>query len=321
MNVYRNIEDVFYVNNTAVTIGSFDGVHNGHKRLIGSLLEIADDYRLRDFLITFDPHPRHVLRKNDDKLKLLNESEEKIALFERMGINNLLIIKFDENLAALSAEDFVREHLVKKIGLKQIIIGYDHNFGKGGEGNFELLEKLGKELNFETKQIDVILKDETIISSTKIRNAIASNMIEYANSMLGYHYFIKGTVVHGQGLATGLGFPTANFGNINPIKQMPSNGVYLVSSKINGKKYYGMANCGLRPTITKDIVPTLEVNFFDFKGDLYGSELTVSFINSVRAEKKFDRVEQLIMQVQKDKQYCYELISYVEKQLKIKGEL
>lgn len=309
MNVFTNIDDISFNKNTVITVGTFDGVHTGHNFIISSLLDEAKKSNDRDLLITFDPHPRHVLQNNNlPNVSLLTTIEERIALFKQKGISNILIIPFTKKFANTKPEEFIRSLLVQKIGMSKMIIGYDHFFGSKRSGNFSLLEQLGEELNFEPIKVDAHYKDQTLISSTKIRNAIKNNMIEFANSMLGYQYHLSGTITKGQGKATGFGFPTANFGNVHPLKELPSNGVYLVSSIIAGQKYFGMANCGNRPTINSSNKQILEVHYFNFSDDLYQTNIEVNFINFIRNEKKFDSIEQLIEQIHKDKIHCEDLI-------------
>ncbi len=310
MNIYRSLDEVQHIPTTALTVGTFDGVHLGHRAIIETMLQESEVDRLRDLVITFDPHPRHVLfEPNRPEVYLLTDIDERLKRLEIAGVNNVLVIPFSSQLANMNPTEFVNEVLLKKVGLKKIYVGYDHLFGKGRSGGMETLQEMGQQLNFSARRVEVRLKDSTIVSSTKIRHAITNCMIEHANEMLGYNYSIHGTVVHGQGLATGLGFPTANFGNIDKHKLMPANGVYLVKTEIDGKLYYGMANCGNRPTIANDIEPVLEANLFGFKGDIYGKELIMSFVNFIREERKFDRVVQLISQVNQDKLHCYELAS------------
>lgn len=314
MNVYKSLPEAQYITTTALTVGTFDGVHLGHKAIIGKMLEESEVDRLRDLVITFDPHPRHILfEPNRPEVYLLTDIHERLERFELAGVNNVLVIPFNSDFANMTPIDFVKEVLLKKVGLKKIYVGHDHFFGKGRSGGMETLIELGKKMGFEARQVEVRLKEDKIVSSTQIRKAIKNTMIEEANEMLGYNYSITGTVVHGQGLATGLGFPTANFGKIGSHKLMPGNGVYLVKTKIKGQTYYGMANCGNRPTIANDIEPVLEANFFGFHGDIYGEELSISLLNFIRQERKFDRIEQLIRQIYDDQTRCYELAALDQK--------
>lgn len=310
MRIYKSIDEVQYIPTTALTVGTFDGVHTGHLAIIEQMLSESAQDRYRDLVVTFDPHPRHVVGKETDtKVYLLTDVEERLNRLEAAGVNTVLVLPFDKAFADKTAEEFVVGVLKEKVGIKKIYVGYDHTFGKGRGGSKDTIEELGDMYGFDTRTVPVRKQGKLTVSSTKIRAAIRRGEIEKANQMLGYTYSIKGTVVHGQGLATGLGFPTANFGEIFEYKLMPANGVYLVRTKIDGKHYYGMANCGNRPTIANDPEPVLEANFFDFKGNLYGTKLSVEIISFIRPEKKFDRVEQLIRQVDIDKRHCYEIAS------------
>jgi riboflavin kinase/FMN adenylyltransferase len=242
---------------------------------------------------------------------LLTDINERLRLFENLGIENVLVIPFSMEFACLSPDEFVERIFVNSIGVNKVLIGYDHLFGKNRSGDFNALTELGKKYGFTTERLNVEVKDELIISSSKIRKAIASSMIEYANSLLGYHYTISGVVIQGYGLAAKLGFPTANIGNIHPQKQLPAYGVYLTAAMIDGKRYYGMANCGIRPTLLTEKRPSLEVHFFDYEGDLYGKSVDLQIINFIRFERKFENAEELKIQIYRDRQKCYELIGLI----------
>ncbi|MEI6090916.1 MAG: bifunctional riboflavin kinase/FAD synthetase [bacterium] len=311
MKVYSEIEDIDYNPDSIITVGTFDGVHLGHQKVLRQLIEKSKKYNLRAVVVTFDPHPQHVVQNPKyEPIKLLTDINERIRLFKQLGIENVLVIPFSMEFANLSPEEFVEQIFVKKIGVNKVLIGYDHLFGNQRSGDFTLLTELGEKFGFTTERLKVEVKDELIISSSKIRKAIASSMIEYANSLLGYHYTISGIVVQGYGLAAKLGFPTANIGNIHPQKQLPAYGVYLTSALIDGKRYYGMANCGIRPTLLTEKRPSLEVHFFDFEGNIYGKVIDLEVINFIRFERKFEDAEELKMQIYCDRQKCYELIGY-----------
>lgn len=311
MKVYSEIEDIDYNPDSIITVGTFDGVHLGHQKVLRQLIEKSKEYNLRAVVVTFDPHPQHVVQNPKyEPIKLLTDINERIRLFKILGIENVLVIPFSMEFANLAPEKFVEQIFVNKIGVNKVLIGYDHLFGNQRSGDFTLLTELGEKFGFTTERLDVEVKDELIISSSKIRKAIASSMIEYANSLLGYHYTISGIVVQGYGLAAKLGFPTANIGNLHPQKQLPAYGVYLTSALIDGKRYYGMANCGIRPTLLTEKRPSLEVHFFDFEGNIYGKAIDLEVINFIRFERKFEDAEELKMQIYRDRQKCYELIGY-----------
>jgi riboflavin kinase/FMN adenylyltransferase len=309
MKVYRKIEEIQYNHDSIITVGTFDGVHLGHQKVLKQLIEKSKEYNLRAVIVTFDPHPQHIVRNPKfETIKLLTDIDERIRLFEKMGVENVLVIPFSMDFAGLTPNEFVQQILVNKIGVSKVLIGYDHLFGNQRSGDFEQLTELGEKFGFTTERLDVEVKDELIISSSKIRKAIASSMIEYANSLLGYHYTIRGVVVQGYGLASRLGFPTANIGKLHPKKLLPSNGVYLTSAIIDEKRYFGMANCGVRPTLLTQKAPSLEVHFFDFSTNLYDKVIDLEIINFIRFERKFQDSEELKMQIYKDRQKCYELI-------------
>lgn len=314
MKVYRKIEDIEFNPDTIITVGTFDGVHLGHQKVLRQLIGKSKKYNLRAVVVTFDPHPQHVVQNPKyEPIKLLTDIDERLRLFKKIGVENVLVIPFSMDFACLTPDEFVEQILVNKIGVKKVLIGYDHLFGNHRSGDYKALNELGTIFGFTTERLDVELKDELIISSSKIRKAIAGSMIEYANSLLGYHYTISGIVVLGYGLASRLGFPTANIGNIHPQKQLPANGVYLTSALIDGNQYYGMANCGIRPTLLTEKGPSIEVHFFDFAGDLYEKAIDLEIINFIRFERKFEDAEALKMQIYKDRQKCYELIYILKK--------
>lgn len=309
MKVFRSFEEIDFNPNTVLTVGTFDGVHRGHQKIIARLLQIANQNNLRNVLITMHPHPQIVLHtKNKTHIKLISTIEERLYLFEKYGVENVLIIPFSYEFSQVSGEEFVRDYLHDKVGMSKILIGYDHMFGRNRSGNINLLTNLSEELSFDIERIEALQGSREIISSTKIRNAIIENNIQTANEMLGHPYLISGEVVHGQGRAAQMGFPTANFNNFNPNKIIPGKGVYLVRSVIHGEELYGMANIGLRPTLTNDTEPTLEVNYFNFDKDIYGEVLSVEFLEFLRDEHKFPSIDELLIQIENDKKICQELI-------------
>lgn len=307
MKVYKSFDKIPYIKNTILTVGTFDGVHLGHQFIINKLLNEGLKNNLRTVVLTIDPHPRLVIQPKDGKeVKLLTDIFERITLFERFGVENLVIIPFSYEFSRTSPEDFVRNYL-NKIGFSKILIGHDHMFGRDRTGNFDLLKTLSNELDFEIERFEALTINNETISSTKIRDALSQGNIAKANSMLGYYYFVTGIVISGDKRGTTIGFPTANI-EIPANKQIPANGVYLVKSNINHHTYYGMANIGFRPTFTNSQKLSLEVHFFDFEGDLYGEKLTLEFIAYLREEKKFKEVNDLIEQLKNDQKRSLELI-------------
>lgn len=308
MKVYRGLKDFTIPQNSVVTTGTFDGVHQGHKTIINRLKKIASAATGETVLITFHPHPRIVLQKNPD-LKLLSTIDERIVLIESTGIDHLVIIPFDKNFAALSSIEFVQNILVEKIGTKKLVIGYDHHFGKNREGSFQHLKKFGPQYGFTVEEIPAQEINDVNISSTKIRAALESGDLKKANDFLGHAYTISGKVVKGEQLGRSIGFPTANIEIESKYKLIPKQGVYAVKAIIGEKNYRGMLNIGVRPTVNDKNRETIEVNFFDFEGDLYGTTLVVELIQRIRDEKQFTGVSELKLQLERDLEYCNEILT------------
>lgn len=283
----------------------FDGVHLGHKCIIDELKKVGSAHHLETAVLTFWPHPRFVFNPNEN-LKLLNTLDEKTLLMEKYGINNLFLKEFDDEFRNLTGEEFVRQILVDKLNVKYLIIGYDHSFGKNKSGNFELLQNLSKELDFEVEQMEAINIHENNISSTKIRNALLAGNILEANEMLGYSYSVSGTVVHGKKLGRTIGYPTANI-ETESIKLLPKKGAYIVEVLVNNQQYKGMLSVGTNPTVNGDKL-TVEVYILDFEGDIYDEKITVKFRDFLHEEIKFEGLEKLIERLDEDKRLTEEFI-------------
>lgn len=276
----------------------FDGVHLGHKSIINELTKIGTENNLETAILTFWPHPRFVFNPHED-LKLLNTLEEKKQLVERYGIDNLFLKEFDEEFRNLTGEEFVRQILVDQLNVKYLIIGYDHSFGKNKSGNFELLQKLSKELDFEVEQMEAINIHENNISSTKVRNALLAGNVKEANEMLGYSYSVSGTVVHGKKIGRTIGYPTANI-DTESIKLLPKKGAYIVEVFVKGNQYKGMLSIGTNPTVNGEKL-TVEVYILDFDDDIYDEKITVSFRDFLHDEIKFEGLDKLIERLDEDK--------------------
>lgn len=283
----------------------FDGVHLGHKCIIDELKKVGSAHHLETAVLTFWPHPRFVFNPNEN-LKLLNTLDEKTLLMKKYGINNLFLKEFDDEFRNLTGEEFVRQILVDKLNVKYLIIGYDHSFGKNKSGNFELLQNLSKELDFEVEQMEAINIHENNISSTKIRNALLAGNILEANEMLGYSYSVSGTVVHGKKLGRTIGYPTANIETEN-LKLLPKKGAYIVEVFVKNQKYKGMLSVGTNPTVNGDKL-TVEVYILDFEGDIYDEKITVKFRDFLHEEIKFEGLEKLIERLDEDKRLTGEFI-------------
>ena len=307
MKIFHSIHDFESDKKTILTLGTFDGVHIGHAAILKKLIQNTQNGEFESTVLTFFPHPRMVLQGKTD-LKLLNTIDEKIGLFEKIGIENLIIHPFDEVFSQLTAEEFVKTILVDQLHIHKIIIGYDHRFGKNRTANFEDLEAFGKLYGFEVEQISAQEINAISISSTKIRTALEEGEIHLANDYLGYDYVFSGTVVKGKQLGRTIGFPTANIQLSEDYKLLPKNGVYIVQALIEEKAVFGMMNIGFNPTV-EGKEKTIEVHLFDFESTIYDQKITVSIIHPIRSEEKFESVALLIQQLQKDKEYSLRYLS------------
>lgn len=298
MKLFHSISDFNCNKKTVVTLGTFDGVHLGHQKIINRLLNSVSHDDLETVVLTFSQHPRTVLYA-DDKIKLLNTNEEKISLLEKKGIDNLIIHPFDMAFYELSGEEFVKNILVDKLNIQKIIIGYDHRFGKNRSSDIHDLIYFGKKYHFDVEQISAKEIDEISISSTKIRNAILMGDIALANQYLGYNYLFSGKVVQGNQLGRQIGFPTANIYVENKYKIIPKNGVYIVEVFFNEKSFNGIMNIGLKPTVGGKNI-SIEVNIFNFDQDIYNQKISISVLEFIRSEIKFNNIEQLKNQIKID---------------------
>jgi len=292
---------------TAITIGTFDGVHIGHRKILEHLINDAKKTGLRSTVLTFFPHPRMVLQK-DTKISLLNTIQEKIKILERIGLDYLIIHPFTLEFSRLSSTEFVRDILVNELKAKKIIIGYDHRFGRNRNANIQDLFAFGNTFNFEVEEIAAQEIDDVSVSSTKIRNALLEGDIKTANQYLGYNYMLTGDVKKGKGLGRQLNFPTANLLIAEEYKLIPKNGVYVVKSILNDKLYYGMMNIGFNPTVDGSS-KSIEIHFFDFNADLYEQNIQVDILERIRDEHKFNSLEELKAQLLKDKKTSISIIS------------
>jgi len=283
-----------------VTVGTFDGLHLGHQKIIARMREIAQEINGETTVVTFDPHPRLVLHSDSKNLKFINTKERKFRLLEKFGIDHLIVIPFTKEFAKNSPEDFIHKYLMQKIKMQKLVIGYDHHFGRQREGDFDRLTELGKKYGFEVEEISALHINGTAASSTKIRNALIAGEIKLANSMLGYKYSITGVVVEGNKIGRTIGFPTANIEIEDKYKLIAAGGVYACEIEINRERFLGMGNIGFRPTIGINGLVT-EVHIFNFDKDIYGEEITIFFIDRIRNEVKFSGLKELKEQLEKDK--------------------
>ena len=306
LKIFNSIESFNATKPTIVTIGTFDGVHLGHQKIVAQITKNAHALNCESLALTFFPHPRMVLQESTE-MKQLNTLNEKIALLDNLGIDNLVVHPFDKEFSRLTAEEFVKKVLVDVFKIKKIIIGHDHRFGRNRTATIDDLINFGETYGFEVEQISAEEINEVSISSTKIRNALLEGNIELAANYLGYDYSLTGIIFKGKQLGRTIGYPTANITIEEDYKLIPNNGVYIAKSVLNGKTVFGMMNIGTRPTVdgTKQ---TIEINFFDFKQDLYGQKITISLLHRMRSEQKFESIDALKNQLGKDKKIALAFI-------------
>lgn len=288
---------------SVVTIGTFDGVHIGHQKIIKRLVNLAKEKNLQAVVLTFFPHPRMVLQKDAD-IKLINTIDEKALLLEKFGIDQLVVKKFTQEFSRLTALEFVRDILVNKLKTKHIIIGYDHHFGRNRNANIKDLQEFGETYEFEVIEISAQEIDEVAVSSTKIRKALSEGDLEMANTYLGYNFMLTGMVVKGNGLGKQIEFPTANLSIEESYKLIPKNGVYVVEAQHDNRTLYGMMNIGMKPTVSQNNERSIEVHFFNFEQTLYGKKLQIDVLKRLRDEQKFESINLLKQQLFQDKEHA-----------------
>lgn len=308
MQVHYGITDI-QITAPVVTMGSFDGVHKGHVQVIGNLKQVAAKLGGESVIISFEPHPREVLYPLEKRPGILTTLEEKIGILKAHGVDHLIILPFTEELANLSYSDFVKRILVDRLGIKGLVVGYDHRFGKNREGSFEVLKAIAGEYRFYLEQEQAYEENEVNISSTKIRTALELGNIALVREFLGYDYPISGKVVHGDKIGRTIGFPTANLQLEDERKLLPASGVYAVRVSVDGVMYGGMLNIGVRPTVSRSGIVRLEVNIFDFHSEIYDKIISVFLLARVRGERKFNDVAELSTQLEIDKQVVLKYLS------------
>jgi riboflavin kinase/FMN adenylyltransferase len=310
MQVHRNIEDLPPFRKAVVTIGTFDGVHRGHQQIIRLLKAEATANGGETVIITFHPHPRKVISGRKEGVLLINTLDEKIRLLGDLGINHLVVVPFTPEFSSLTAGEYIRDFLVSKFHPEVLIIGYDHRFGQGRKGDYQLLEEMGPVYGFEVKEIPEHVLNTVTISSTHIRNSLMEGKLAEANQFLGYPFPLSGTVVEGDKRGRTIGFPTANLVAFDPEKLIPADGVYAVTLQVGARKnlYRGMMNIGFRPTVGGD-KRSLEVHILNFSEEIYGSVLSLKFHHYVRKEMKFPSLEALKSQLAADKEEVEKLLA------------
>ncbi|MBK9390411.1 MAG: bifunctional riboflavin kinase/FAD synthetase [Bacteroidetes bacterium] len=297
------------INSPVVTLGIFDGVHRGHRMLIDHLVKKAGESKGESVVITLFPHPRLVLEKDHANLTFLTTLDEKKELLEKTGIDHLVILDFSNEFSRIPACDFVREILVRRIGTKHLIVGYDHHFGRSGEGDFGTIKQCSGLMDFKVEQLHELETAGGSISSTSIREALLAGRLDDANKLLGYNYLLTGTVVEGRKIGRSIGFPTANI-RAEAHKLIPANGVYAVEVSADKGRYAGMLSIGTNPTITSSQVSrSIEVNILNFDRDIYGMDISVNFRKRLRDERRFDSISQLVDQMHIDKEETLKLFA------------
>lgn len=309
MNVYHDVNEIERDDKTVLSVGTFDGVHKAHRQIINKVLQLSKNNKSRSFIVTFEPHPQEVLKNKHPDIKILSTLDEKLSLFESLGIENTLVIKFTMEFSKTSPEEFYESLIYKHIGLSDIVLGYDHGFGKDREGNYQTLLKLGEKLGFRIHREDEIDTEGEPVSSTRIRNYLQTGKIRDANVLLGNEYMLEGRVIEGDKSGRTLGYPTANIKPMAENKVIPGDGIYAVRAVHNTDEYYGMMSIGYRPTLTEGKRKVIEVNLFDYSSDLYGEKLKIHFLEKLRDEVKFKNREELIEQLKEDKENSLKLIN------------
>jgi riboflavin kinase/FMN adenylyltransferase len=312
LKVYRDLS-ANIISNTVATIGIFDGVHLAHQQIIQRLNELKIECNTESLLVTLWPHPRFVLDKDGTNLKLLSTLKEKLERLEQAGLDNVLLIPFSKEFSKTPFDVFINQVLVEKLRVKHLVVGFNHHFGKNREGSYDKLQEQAKKGRFTSERLLKVEIDGEGISSSKIRDCVLEGDLEKVSKMLGYNFSLTGRVIHGKKLGRELGFPTANMEVDEKYKIIPAQGVYAVESEFEGKKIQGMLNIGVRPTVESKGQKNIEVNFFDFSGDLYNKHLTLRFFKRIREEIKFASLEQLKQQIVNDKKVIQEYFSKVKR--------
>jgi riboflavin kinase/FMN adenylyltransferase len=308
MKIIKDLREIKRDEKSVITLGTFDGLHLGHQQIVDKVIQKSRNSGGRSFLITFDPHPRKVIPGRND-VKILTTLDEKEVILEKLGLENLFVINFTTEFSKQSPEEFVKKYLVDGIGLQEIVIGHDHHFGKERDGNFELLQILGRKFNFAVTLIPEFSVEGETVSSTKIRNSLLAGDVVRAGKMLGRPYSFTGKIVRGDGRGRKLGFPTANLLSGNRDKLIPAKGIYAAECIVENEKHFGLLSLGSRPTFHKDgnVIP--EFYIFNFDRDIYDKIMQVNLVERIRDEEKYNSVDELIIQMKKDEETGKEILS------------
>lgn len=309
MLVVRNSPDFRLEVPTVVTIGTFDGVHLGHQKILNRLAEIKAQNGLRTLVLTFDPHPRKVLFPDQKDLKLLTSIPERLERLRQMAVDVTVVYPFNQAFAETDSAFYIEKVLLQQLQVKYLVIGHDHRFGRNRSGNFAILQDYANRGHFQLEEIPAQDLDHIAISSSKIRKALEEGNLEQANRFLGHPFFITALVVKGKQLGRQLGYPTANLMTEDPEKIIPANGVYFVEVLLKSARHYGMMSIGVNPTTDQDQRVKLEVHIFDFEGDLYNQHLTVKFLKHLRQEARFNSLQELQAQLKRDEETCLNVMA------------
>lgn len=311
--IHHTLEDIAFDPKSVVTVGSFDGLHVAHKRILEDLVRKAKSRGDRSVLITFKPHPQEVVGKR--KVELLMTEEERAQLVSEAGIDEICMLKFDRDFSLVTAEDFLVKLVCERIGMRELVLGYNHRFGRGAEGSVDFARKVGERMGFDVDFIDAVFIDDEIVSSSAIRRLLRKGDLQLANKMLGRSFSVEGYVIRGDGRGKMLGYPTANLRLVDERLLIPAFGVYIVEIQVEGPKFMGLASIGVRPTFEDGGAPIVEVWISDFDRDIYGKRIRVGFIHRLREERKFDSADQLIAQMDEDKRMMNEfMVKTINKQ-------
>ena len=314
MKVFNDLNNLPDFNNAVITIGSFDGVHQGHQKILEQVNHLADSVNGESIVITFHPHPRQVVYPKDNSLKLLNTIEEKVLMMEHFRVDNLVVVPFTIEFSQINADEYIEKFLIEKFNPKYIVIGYDHRFGLNRQGDINYLKWYASKHQFEVIEIEKQEVEDITISSTKIRKALELGDVSTAKRLLNYPYLLTGTVVQGQKIGSEIGFPTANIEIPQSFKLIPPEGIYAVKVEHQKKKYGGMLYIGTRPTLENYDNKTIEVNIFDFNKVIYGDKLRIEFVEYIREDKKFEDLEGLKEQLKLDKESALKHLSLGQKE-------
>ncbi len=309
MRVLRSLESSDYDPKSVVTVGTFDGVHRAHQEIVREVVNGARRIEGRAVVVTFDPHPKDVVHSLKGPVQLLSTLGERRERLEALGVDLLVILPFTYEFSRLSSREFYQQYVVQALGVSEVVVGYEHMFGRDREGGIQELVRIGREFNFSVFAVHPVSVDGEAVSSTRIRQALADGNLDRARNLLGYPYAVTGTVERGDGRGKTLGFPTANVTPSSARKLLPRRGVYLAHARLRDREGFGMLNIGVRPTVTEGRKEIMEIHLFDLSEDLYGQEITITFVSRLRDERKFDSVEDLVSQLQCDKDTALQLIA------------